>query len=261
MNIAVCVKQVYGKVKIEIDPQTSMLLKAGSDPIINPLDLYALEEAIRLKEKHQGKVVAICMGPAEGEEVLKEAIAIGADEAILASDPAFENSDTWATALILSRAVGKAGPFDLVICGRQSIDGETGHVGPQLAGLLQWPFVASVSKIEESGADRMKVVRMVEDGHQVVETALPAVISVVKEINVPRLPSLRGMMASKKAKIPVMDAHSLDLDPNEVGLSGSPTRIVKVFLPQREGESELFQGSLEEQVDQLLARLKEIKVI
>ncbi len=261
MNVAVCVKQVYSKVKIEIDPQTNMLLKGGSDPIINPLDLYALEEAIRLKEKHQGKVVAVCMGPSEGQDVLREAIAIGADEGMLASDPAFENSDTWATSLVLSRVIGKNGPFDLVICGRQSIDGETGQVGPQLAEFLGLPFVGSVSKIEEVGASGMKVVRMVEDGHQVVETALPAVISVVKEINVPRLPSLRGMMTSKKARIPIMNAPGLDLDPKEVGLSGSPTRIVKAFVPQREGRSEMFQGSLEEQVEQLLAKLREIKVI
>jgi electron transfer flavoprotein beta subunit len=261
MNIAVCVKQVYGKVKIEIDPQTNLLLQGGTDPIINPLDLYALEEAIRLKEKHQGKVVAVCMGPAEAQDVLREAIAIGADESIFASDPAFENSDTWATSLVLSKVIGQNGPFDLIICGRQSIDGETGQVGPQLAGSLGLPFVGTVSKIEEIGANVMKVVRMVEDGHQLVETTLPAVISVVKEINVPRLPSLRGMMTSKKAKIPIMNASALDLDPKEVGLSGSPTRIVKAFVPQREGRSEMLQGTLEEQVEQLLAKLREIKVI
>ncbi len=261
MNIAVCVKQVYGKVKIEIDPQTSALLRGGSDPIINPLDLYALEEAIRLREKHEGKVVAFCMGPSEAQDVLREAVAIGADEAILASDPAFENSDTWSTSLVLSRMIRKGGPFDLVICGRQSIDGETGQVGPQLAEFLGVPFVSSVSKIEEIGGDRMKVARMVEDGHQLLDTDLPAVISVVKEINVPRLPSLRGMMASKKAKIPEMNAQSLELDLKEVGLSGSPTRILRAFVPQREGQSELLQGSLEEQAEQLLVKLREIKVI
>jgi electron transfer flavoprotein beta subunit len=261
MNIAVCIKQVQGKVKIEIDPQTNTLLKTGSDPIMNPLDMYALEEAIRLKEKHQGKVTAIGMGPPEAHQVLREAIAVGADEGILASDPAFENSDTWATSLVLSRVMKKTGQFDLVICGKQSIDGETGQVGPQLAEFLGLPFVGCVSKIEDTGAGTMKVVQMVDDGHQVVETALPAVISVVKEINVPRLPSLRGTMASKKATIPVMNGQSLDLDPKEVGLSGSPTRILKVFVPQRGGQSEMLQGSMEAQVDQLLVKLKEVKVI
>lgn len=261
MNIAVCIKQVQGKVKIEIDPQTNTLLKTGSDPIMNPLDMYALEEAIRLKEKHQGKVTAIGMGPPEAQDVLKEAIAVGADEGILASDPAFENSDTWATSLILSKVIMKTGQFDLVICGRQSIDGETGQVGPQLAEFLGLPFVGCVSKIEDISAGQMKVVQMVDDGHQIVEMALPAVISVIKEINVPRLPSLRGTMASKKATIPVMNSQSLDLDPKEVGLSGSPTRIIKAFVPQREAQSELLQGSVEAQVDQLLFKLKEVKVV
>ena len=261
MNVAVCVKQVYGKVKIEIDPNSGKLLEGGSDPVINPLDLYALEEAIRLKEKQQGKVVAISMGSSDAQNVLREAIAIGADEATLASDPDFADSDTWATSLVLSRAIQKAGPFDLVICGRQSIDGGTGHVGPQMAQFLGLPFVGSVSKIEETASDRMKVVRMVEDGHQVIETVLPAVISVVKEINVPRLPSLRGTMAAKKAVIPILNAQSLGLDPKEVGLSGSPTRIARAFVPQRGGQSEMFQGTPQEQVEQLIARLRETKVI
>src|SRR5512136_179447 len=195
MNVVVCSKQVPAKIKIEIDPKTGALASGGVDRAINPPDLYALEEGLRIKEKTNGKVTVLTVGPAKAEESLKEAIGYGADEAVLLSDAAFEGSDTWATSHILSKAVRKLAQFDLVICGRQSIDGETGQVGPMLAEALGVPAVSLVNKIEELGQGSMKVMRMSDEGHQLIEMMLPGVITVVKEINIPRIPALRGLMA------------------------------------------------------------------
>jgi len=261
MNIVVCIKQVPGKFKIEIDPQSGLLTKAGSDSIINPFDQNALEEALRLKEKHGGKVSAVSMGPAQAAESLREAIALGVDEAILLSDPAFEGSDSWATAHILSLGIRKLGLPDLIICGRQTIDGETGQVGPELAEMLGLPFVSSVSRIEEAAEGLVRMQRMDEEGHHVVEMQLPGVIGVVKEINVPRLPSLRGLMQAKKASITVWNGQDLDLDPARVGSKGSPLRTVRVTRPQRSAQREMLQGSPESQVDQLMEKLKQSGIL
>jgi electron transfer flavoprotein beta subunit len=261
MNVVVCIKQVPGTTEVKIDPQTNTLVKEGIEHIINPFDMYALEEGLRLKEKHQGKVTAISMGPPQAEEALREAIALGVDEATLLSDPAFDGSDTLATSYILAKAIAKLGQFDIVICGRQTMDSDTGQVAPQLAEQLGLPFVSYVSQIEEIREGYMRVQRMVEEGHQVVEMPLPGVISVVKEINVPRLPSLRGLMKSKQAQIPAWNAQELGVDMNKVGLSGSPTRMVKLSHPQRTGHGEMLQGSPESQVEQLVARLRETKII
>jgi electron transfer flavoprotein beta subunit len=261
MKVAVCIKQVPGTTEVKIDPQTNTLVKEGMESIVNPLDMYALEEGIRLTEQHQGKVAAITMGPPQAEEALREAIALGVDEALLLSDPAFEGSDTLAPSYILAKAIAKLGQFDLVICGRQTMDGDTGQVAPQLAEQLGLPFVSYVSQIEEIREGYIRVQRMVEEGHQVVEMPLPGVISVVKEINVPRLPSLRGLMKSKQAQIPVWTAEELGVDMNKVGLSGSPTQMVKLFHPQRTRQGELLQGGPESQVGQLVERLREKKTI
>ena len=166
MNVIVCIKQVPAKIKIEIDPKTGTLASGGVDRAINPPDLYALEEGLRIKEKTKGKVTVLTMGPAKADESLKEAIGYGADEAILLSDPAFEGSDTWATSHILAKAIKKIGQFDLVICGKQSIDGETGQVGPMLAEALGVPFVSLVNKIEELG-------RRFHQGHADVRRGTP----------------------------------------------------------------------------------------
>jgi len=261
LRVVVCIKQVPGTTEFKINPQTNTLIKEGTESIVNPLDMYALEEGLQLKEQYQGKVAAITMGLPQAAEALKEAIALGVDEAILLSDPAFEGSDTLATSYILAKAIAKLGQFDLIICGRQTMDSDTGQVAPQLAERLGLPFVAYVSQIEEIREGYMRVQRMVEEGHQVVEMPLPGVISVVKEINVPRLPSLRGLMKSKQAQIPVWTAQELDVDMNKVGLSGSPTQMIKLFHPQRARESEILQGSPESQVDQLVERLRETKII
>ncbi|HUV56138.1 MAG TPA: electron transfer flavoprotein subunit beta/FixA family protein [Dehalococcoidales bacterium] len=261
MNIVVCLKQVPGTTKVRIDPQTNTLVRAGIENIVNPFDTYALEEGVRIKERCGGKVTAISMGPPQAEEVLREAISLGADEAILLSDSAFAGSDTWATAYTLAKAVDKLNQYDLVICGRQTLDGDTGQVGPELAEMLGIPFVAYVSKIEEITDKSIRVRRMIEEGYEVVEMSLPAVITVVKEINVPRLPSLRGLAKARSVVIPVWTAEDLGADKNMVGLSGSATRVIKIFFPQRVCQSEILNGDVTSQVDSLINKLKEAKLI
>ena len=172
-----------------------------------------------------------------------------------------EGSDTLATSYILAKAVEKPGQPDIVICGRQTMDGDMGQVAPQLAEWLGIPFVSYVSRIEEMKEGRMTVQRMIDEGHQVIEMPLPGVISVVKEINVPRLPSLRGLMQSKKVQIATWTAQDLDVDMSKVGLAGSPTHVTRVFFPERVKQGELLQGSPESQVDQLLEKLRQAKAI
>jgi len=261
MNVVVCLKQVPGTTKVKIDPQTNTLVREGIENIVNPFDTYALEEGIRIKERCEGKVTAVSMGPPQAEEMLREAISSGADEAILLSDGTLAGSDTWATAYTLAKAIDKLGQCHLIICGRQSIDGDTGQVGPELAEILGLPFVAYVSEVEEIGNEYIRVRRMIEEGYEVIETSLPAVITVVKEINVPRLPSLRGLTKAKSAAIPVWTAEELGIDKGLVGLSGSATRVVKIFFPQRVCRSEILQGDLESQVDTLVDKLREAKII
>jgi len=258
MNMVVCIKQVPGTTEIKIDPETNTLVREGVQSIINPFDCYALEEAVRLRERCGGKVIAISMGPPQAEEALRETISLGADEAILLSDRALAGSDTWATSYVLSRAMAKIADYDVIICGRQTLDGDTGQVGPGLSEMLGIPFVAYVSKVEEIRDGYIRVQRMVEEGYETIEMALPAVITVVKEINVPRLPSLRGSMKAKTAQIPVWSAEDIGVPGDKAGLAGSPTRVVKIFFPQRTHKSEMLQGSLDEQLDQLVQKLEEI---
>jgi electron transfer flavoprotein beta subunit len=256
MNIVVCLKQVPGTTEVKIDPQTNTLIRQGIENIINPFDTYALEEGVRLKEKHGGKVTVITMGPPQADAALREAISLGADDAVLLSDRAFAGADTWATAYTLSRAIAKIEKFDLIICGRQTIDGDTGQVGPELAEMLDIPFIAYISLIEEIKDRYLRVRRMVEEGHEVMETTLPAVITVAKEINVPRLPSLRGIMKSKSAAMATWDIKELAVDSSMVGLAGSSTQVIKIFFPQRVHQAEMLAGNLEQQVGTLVDRLK-----
>jgi electron transfer flavoprotein beta subunit len=261
VNVIVCIKQVPDTTDIKINPETNTLVREGVKSIINPFDTYAVEEGVRLKERYSGKVTVITMGPPQATEALRETIAAGADEAVLISDRAFAGSDTLATAYVLSKAAAKIEQYDLIICGKQTMDGDTGQVGPELAERLGLPFIAYVSRVEEIKDGSIKLQRLIEDGHQVLETSLPAVISVTKEINIPRLPSLRGMMKSKSAQIPNWTTKELDINPEKVGIAGSPTRVVKVFTPKRERQTLRLEGTIEQQVEQLIGKLRELKLV
>jgi electron transfer flavoprotein beta subunit len=257
MNVVVCLKQVPGTTEVKINPQTNTLIRQGIPNIINPFDAYALEEGVRLKEKQGGKTTALSMGPPQAVEMLREAISLGADEAVLLSDGAFAGADTWATAFTLAGAIKKLGQIDLVICGRQSTDGDTAQVGPELSEMLGVPFIAYVGRIEEIKDGQVRVMRMIDEGHEVIQSPLPLVITVTKEINIPRLPSLRGLARSKAAKIPTWTAQDLGLDLGKVGLAGSYTRVVKIFTPRREQKAQMLQGEIGVQVASLIEKLKD----
>ena len=258
MNIIVCIKQVPDTTEVRIDPETNTLIRSGVACIINPFDMYAIEEAIRLKEKFGGRVSVVTMGPPQAEDALREAISLGADEAVLVSDRAFAGSDTWATSYTLSKAVQKSGDYDLVICGKQAIDGDTAQVGPGISAHLDIPQVTYVKKIEEVDAENklMRVERMTEEGYEIVESPLPCLITVVKEINEPRLPSLKGKLRAKKAEIKKWGANDLDVDPDLIGLNGSPTKVVKIFTPPPRGKGQILEGDAKEIAVKLVNLLK-----
>lgn len=256
MNIVVCLKQVPETMDVKIDPQTNNLVREGVGKVINPFDTYALEEGVRIKERCGGKVTAISMGPAHAVDMLRESISLGADEAVLLNDTAFTGADTWATAYTLAAAIHKLGVFSLVICGRQTADADTGQVGPELAEILEVPLISYVSQVEEISADQIRVRRMIDEGHTVIQTPLPTVITVTKEINVPRLPSLRSIIRAKNKPISVWKLQELGIAAEKVGLSGSFTQVINLFYPQRARQTTIFQGELEDQVDELVDRFK-----
>ena len=251
MDIIVCIKQVPDTNDVKIDPKTNTLIREGVKSIINPFDENAIEEALRIKEKTGGKVTVITMGPTQATEALKTAIAMGADEAILISDRAFAGSDTWATSYTLSKAIKKVGKFDLVLFGKQAIDGDTAQVGPGVAEFLDIPQITFAIKIDIDG-NFIKVKRQLEESVEVLKTELPAAVTVVKQINEPRLPSLKGQMRAKKAQIPIWTAADIEAEPENLGLKGSPTQVVKIFTPTPRGKSEILQGEPEDIAKKLL---------
>lgn len=257
MNIIVCIKQVPDTTNVRINPETNTLIREGVASIINPFDMYAIEEGVRLKERFGGKVTALTMGPPQAETALREAISLGVDEGILVSDRAFAGSDTWATSYTLAGAIRKLGPFDVILCGKQASDGDTAQVGPGISTHLDIPQVTYVKKIEECSASSMRVERMMEEGYEIIETPLPVLLTVVKEINEPRIPSLKGMMRAKSAPITKWTQQDLRLDEQKIGLCGSPTQVVKIFAPpQREG-GQLLCGEIPEISKQLVELLKD----
>jgi electron transfer flavoprotein beta subunit len=258
MNIIVCIKQVPDAKDVRLDPKTNTMAREGVASIMNPFDRHALEAAVQLKESTGGLVTALSMGPPQAEEVLREAVSCGSDGGTLVSDRAFAGADTWATTYTLGKAVEKLGEFDLIVCGKQAIDGDTAQVGPGLAHRLDIPYVTCVRKILSCENGTLRLERMMDDGYDEVEVDLPALITVVKEINEPRVPSLKGKMKSKKMEIPVLSAADIGADPDCIGLPGSPTQVQRVFTPEPRGERTMLSGSLEEQIEQLLTVLESV---
>ncbi|MEI6631628.1 MAG: electron transfer flavoprotein subunit beta/FixA family protein [bacterium] len=257
MNIIVCIKQVPETTEVRINPETNTLIREGVKSIINPFDMYAIEEGVRFKERFGGKVTVITMGPPQAEAALREAISMGADEGILVCDRAFAGSDTWATSYTLSGAIKKLGSFDLILCGKQASDGDTAQVGPGISTHLDIPQVTYVKKIEEVKEKVMRVERMLEEGYEVIETPMPVLLTVVKEINEPRIPSLKGMIRAKQAKITTWTQKELSLDPQQIGLCGSPTQVVKIFSPPHRTGGLIFTGEIPEMVTKLVDLLKD----
>ncbi|MCQ9208625.1 MAG: electron transfer flavoprotein subunit beta/FixA family protein [Omnitrophica bacterium] len=258
MNIIVCIKQVPDTADIRIDPKTNTLIREGVASIVNPYDMYAIEEAIRIREKVGGKVTVLTMGPPQAESALREAISLGSDEAILVTDKAFAGSDTLATSYTLARAINKIGSFDLIICGKQAMDGDTAQVGPGVSVQLNIPQVTFVKKVEKIDQSCARVERMTEEGFEIVETPLPCLLTVVKEINEPRLASLKGKMRAKKAEIITWSSKDIQADSERIGLTGSPTQVIKIFSPPPRKGSQILEGSTEEVVAKLTGALKDI---
>jgi electron transfer flavoprotein beta subunit len=258
MNIVVCIKQVPDTTDVKINPETNTLVRDGVASIINPFDMYAIEEALRIREKVGGKVTAITMGPPQAENALREAISLGVDDVILLSDRAFAGSDTWATSYTLAKGIKKLGNVDIILCGKQAIDGDTAQVGPGIAVQLDMPQIMFVKHIREIADKKIIAERMTEEGADVVESSLPVMISVVKEINTPRLPSLKGKMRSKKAEIIKWTAADLDVEEDCIGLNGSPTVVNKIFTPPRRASGMIFEGDPEETVAKLYQAIKPI---
>jgi electron transfer flavoprotein beta subunit len=256
MNIAVCVKQILDTTDVKFDAETGRMKRDGQPVTINSLDEYAVEEGLRLKEKHGGTVTVISMGPAGALETIRHAIAMGADEAVHLCDAAFAGADTVATVYALSRAIAQMGAVDLIICGAETVDGNTAYVGPALAQSLQIPYVTFANKIEEIGGGKMVVQRMMEQGYDRVECALPALITVVKGINEPRISSLKGKMRAKKYEPKKLAAADVaGLDAARVGQAGSTSRVVRTLPPKARPGGQMFEGEPDEVAEKLHAAL------
>ncbi|MBS3734786.1 MAG: electron transfer flavoprotein subunit beta/FixA family protein [Phycisphaerae bacterium] len=240
MRIIVPIKQVPETSSVRMDEQTGTMVRDGVEAIVNPLDLYAIETALRLRDARGGRVTCLSMGPPAAERALREALSMGCDDAALLSDSAFAGSDTWATSYALAAAVRKLGACDLILCGERATDGDTGQVGPGIAAWLNLPVVTYVGRVERVGEGRIRVRRLVEAGCEILDAALPCVLTVVKAIAAPRLPTLRGKQRARTADVPRWGPGDPDVDADKLGLSGSPTRVVNIFRPTVARQCELL---------------------
>nr|MDA8078262.1 electron transfer flavoprotein subunit beta/FixA family protein [Nitrospiraceae bacterium] len=223
-------------------------------------DVHAIEAALQIREKEGGKVTALTMGPPQAEVALREALSMGVDAAVLLTDRAFAGSDTWATAYTLSKAIQLLGA-DIILCGKQAIDGDTAQVGPEIAEFLDIPHISYIRKIDEAGDGRIVAQRLMDDGFDVVESSLPALLTVVRELNVPRLPSLKGKMAAKKAAIRKLTAADIGAEENSLGLRGSPTQVKNIFAPESRKDRKMLEGTAEEKVEAIVRELAGLKCL
>lgn len=266
MNILVCVKQVPDTTEIKIDPVTNTLIRAGVPSIVNTFDAYALETAVRLKEKSGGTVTVLSMGPEQAKNALKECISVGADKAYLVSDRVFGGSDTLATSYILSCAIKhiekELGEFDIIFCGKQAIDGDTAQVGPELAEHLNYPQVTYVSEVELDEKNLL-LKRESDEGYDIISAQMPTVITIVKTKYDPRYPTVKSKMAANRAKIPTIAAADLEgIDVSKCGLKGSPTKVKKTFTPVRINNCiRIVEDSAQKSAEKLATLLSDAKLI
>ncbi len=262
MHIVVCIKQVPDTADVKINPETNTLIREGVPSIINPFDENAVEEALRVKEKCGGKVTVISMGPPQVESTLRDTLAMGVDEVILISDRAFAGADTLATSYTLGRTIEKyLSDYDLIIFGKQAIDGDTAQVGPGVADYLNIPQMTYVVKIEEVSENKLIVKRELEEGYEIIESKMPAVITVIKGINEPRYPSLKGKMKAKSAVVKVVNSIDISADPERIGLKGSPTWVSKIFTPPAKGNTEKIVDDNGSSAAIIVSKLKKLQVI
>ncbi|WP_446899597.1 electron transfer flavoprotein subunit beta/FixA family protein [Clostridium sp. LBM24168] len=262
MDILVCIKQVPGTSKVEVDPVTGVLKRDGIDSKMNPYDLFALETALRLREKHGGTIKVISMGPPQAADVIKEAYMMGADEGVLLSDRKFAGADVLATSYTISQGIRKMGHIDLILCGKQTTDGDTAQVGPEMAEYLGIPHIANVISIEDVKDNSIVVKMDMPNTIEVADIKFPCLLTVDKDIFQPRLPSYRKKLATKDRKVGVLSLKDFeDKDENKYGLNGSPTQVEKIFPPEVNTDQEMWNGTNEELADKLTEKLKELKFV
>jgi electron transfer flavoprotein beta subunit len=263
MKIIVLVKQVPNTAEVKLDPKTGNLIREGIESIINPDDRHALEAAARLKEVAGGKVTVLSMGPPQAIDAVSEAMGMGADEGILLTDRAFAGADTWATSSTLGKAVETIGAFDVILCGRQAIDGDTAQIGPQVADYLKIPQVTYVFGIEEIKEKSLVVKRRLEDGFERVECDLPALLTVIGEMNTPRYPLVNRLIDAcrEKAPLKIWNAADIGVQTRDIGLEGSLTHVIKTFAPKLQRQIEMIQGDAKTAVKTLAGKLKEKKLL
>ena len=261
MKILVFVKQVPDTDDVKLDPKTGNLKRDGVQTTINPLDANAVETAVRLKEKYGATVCAVTMGPPQAKEVLKKALALGCDEAYLLSDRAFGGADTRATSYTLAKAAEKIGDYDLLLFGRHAIDGDTAQTGPATASFLNIPQITLADSVDIQDG-WVVCTRALESRSERVRAKLPALVTVCKEINTPRYPTLPNIMKANRKTITVWAAADIDADTNETGMPGSPSSTKKVFEPEKRGtDTVYFIGSVEEMAAQLVDMLENERLI
>lgn len=256
MNILVCIKAVPSTNTVRLDPVTHTIMRDGRQAVVNPFDLAAAEEALCIKEKLGGSVTVLSMGIPATTRLTDDLIARGADRAVLLSDRAFAGADTLATSYALSRAAGKLGPFSLILCGKMAVDGDTAQIGPELAGALGIPCVTDVLKIEDIDEEELTAVQNTDRGRLRIHVRLPAVLTVAKDIRIPRMPSVAALRAHRGGETLVWTAADTEADTARTGLSGSPTQVVRTYVPDRGRKTEELTGSAAEKAAALAALLK-----
>jgi electron transfer flavoprotein beta subunit len=251
LRIVACVKQVPDTTQVRINPETNTLIREGVPAIINPFDAHAIEEAVRLKERFGGEAIMLCMGPPFATEALQKALSFGADEAILLTDRALVGSDTLATSYALAAAIQKiqeSGGVDVVICGKQTIDGDTAQVGPGIAARLGFSQLTYVDKVVDVDTKKRTITvrRHLEGAYEILEAPLPALLTVLKEINKPRYATLEDLIRGLRYSVPIWTVASAGLDPEQIGLKGSPTVVVRIFSPPERSGGEIIPGGTED---------------
>lgn len=262
MNSVVCVKAVPSTTEVKMDPVTNTLVRDGRQSVVNPFDQSALEVAVQLKERLGGQVCAVSMGIPDTERLLRDCLSRGADRGVLLSDRAFAGADTLATSYALSCAVKQLEqegfPVGLVLCGKMAVDGDTAQIGPELAACLGIPCITDVVEVLQATECAILVRRTTDTGQAVVEVPLPAVLTVAKDICVPRMPSIAGVRKGQQGPVEVKNAAAAGADPDRIGMKGSPTQVVRSFTPDRSDGCELIAGTAARQAARLAELLEEM---
>ncbi len=262
MRILVCIKQVPGTGRVEVDEKTGVLKRDSAEAKMNPFDLFSIEQALRLKESYGGSVDVLTMGPEQAEEVLKEALWMGADRAVLLSDRAFAGSDVAATAYALTQGINKAGSYDLILCGKQTTDGDTAQVGPEVAELLGIEHICNVQSVEKWADEEIIVTENQEKYIRRLKVCLPCLLTIEKDANTPRLPSLKRAMYSKDQNIVRLTMEDLsDRTARHYGLTGSPTQVERIFPPEKKEGRQMFEEDPKQLASKIYTILAQKKFI